>query len=230
MRFAHIIPALSVALLATGIIYTAPIVYVKNNSNRLIDIVLMAGNKEFPMGLIKAEDEGSIEAFGFNSPLTGLRIKYCPASYGGTGCNNPEGVMKVGTSSKYEEKRPLDYFGKTDEFEFTDPDAKKYYLKVTIDKKDHVSLIPQVGKAGFTSGKHKYSLRNNIKESKIAWSSRVSPLSTNTPTSFDPTGIPVSHKKTTPVNVAPSSTITRTPPVAPSSTITRTPIPVTDEE
>lgn len=144
-------------MLVTCITYADPLVYLKNNSDRRIIVEPLAENTTFKPELLdpegKPKDEYKVDDTG--EPITGIRIKYCPSS-AGTICNTNEAEFNKAA--------------KTTTFYFNAPNAKKYYLKLTIDKNDKVTLEAQkgIGILGNTrTSNMKYSLSDNIKTGEI---------------------------------------------------------------
>lgn len=137
---------LAIIITTATITQSDPLVYLKNDSKRLISVEPLMSGRTVSAEFIKPDDKYILDD-GTKS-LDGLRIQYCPSSYVGVGCNeDPE---------KFKE------FAKTTEYKFT-TSAKKYYVKLTIDSNNNVSLKPQEGVLGGTRTSNlKYSLSGNI--------------------------------------------------------------------
>lgn len=152
---------LVLAVIGLDLVALEPLIFVKNNSNRLISIEPIAVGESTEAELVEPDGEYIQNTLGFAGVMgsvvdlqpSGLRIKYCPASYAGTACNNSE------------DKTDFRKFSKTAEFMFTDPKAKKYYLKFSINKNDEITLEPQAGR-GIGSHKRTSSLKSGL----IGWS------------------------------------------------------------
>lgn len=128
-------------------LHADPLIFLKNNSDRLVSVQPMARGMTFGTELVKPEQEYTFGNAKSGTKLEGLVIRYCPMSYSGTGCNADEfGFNK---------------FSKAVQFNFT-ADAERYYVKLTIDKKDVVSLEPQRGGLFGRSSHMKWSLSGNI--------------------------------------------------------------------
>lgn len=152
MRFARLsLVLLSVTLALT--IQADPLIYIKNNSVRLISIKPLANYTKYEEKMIEPDSGEIWEYQGSSEPINGLYIRYCPGTPETDDCNNS--------------LRELQKVGKSTTFTLTAPDAKKYYLKVDIDANNTVLLEPQKGIFGSTTGAYKYSLKGNIKANQI---------------------------------------------------------------
>jgi hypothetical protein len=148
MRFSH--TNLIVALLAMGIAHADPVLFIKNNSKRpvyvepLDDIQLSMTQHA---KLIKAKGEYIVENLNPSS-IGGVAITYCKA---GVSCSTESDIRANGIEEI---------------FEFHDPQATKFYLKLDIDTNDKITLKTQEGRLGRTSNL-KWSLDGNIVQNAI---------------------------------------------------------------
>ena len=131
-------------------IYADPLVYLKNNSDRRISVEPLVANTTFKSELVDSEGEYKVNDTG--GPITGVRIKYCSKS-AENGCNTDEAEFNKSA--------------KTTTFYFNAPQAKRYYVKLSIDTDDKVSLKAQEGGLFGRTSNMKYSLSNNIKTDDI---------------------------------------------------------------
>jgi hypothetical protein len=150
MRFSHTFLFLPIALLAIGIAHADPVIFIKNDSKRDVLIAPFGRKGDWLTNaqFIKPNGEYKDENLDAND-IKGVHIKYCPQS---VSCSSMEAVRKNGGSAV--------------EFEFHDPKATKFYLKLDIDKKDNVTLKRQEGRLGRTSNL-KWSLEGNVIQNAI---------------------------------------------------------------
>jgi hypothetical protein len=142
----HILPAV---LLAIGTTHADPVIFIKNISNRDVFVAPFdRSNNWLTKQFIKPKGEYKDENLGADD-IKGVHIKYCPQ---GISCSSLDAMDKSGGSAV--------------EFEFHDPSATKFYLKLDIDKNNNVTLKRQEGRLGRTSNL-KWSLDGNIIQDAI---------------------------------------------------------------
>jgi hypothetical protein len=151
MRFSHTFLFLPVALLAIGVTHADPVIFIKNTSDRTI-LIEPFGSFNNPLirppQLVEPKNGEYKNDNLAAADIKGIRFVYCPK---GSGCISADTIRDKGTVAT---------------FEFHDPNATKYYLKLDIDTNDNVSLKRQEGRAGRTSNL-KWSLKGNITKTNI---------------------------------------------------------------
>jgi hypothetical protein len=170
MRFLH--TNLIVALLTVGAIHADPVIFIKNTSDRTV-LIEPFGRFNNPLirppQLVKPKGEYKDDSLAA-ADIKGIRVVYCPK---GSGCISIDTIRERGTVAT---------------FEFHDPNATKYYLKLDIDTNDNVSLKRQEGRAGRTSNL-KWNLKGNIIQDAI-----TRPI-TEPAAPPAPTDVPAPHAK-----------------------------------
>jgi hypothetical protein len=150
MHLSHTNSIVLITLLAIGIIHADPVLFIKNNSDRAIHIKPIDQGRQ-PLAqaqFVKPKGEYKEESVDAND-VKGVDIKYCQK---GVSCATTDDVRTKGTVTR---------------FEFNDPSATKFYLKLDIDKNDKISLERQEGRLGRTSNL-KWSLDGNINQDTIS--------------------------------------------------------------
>src|ERR1700731_4694095 len=105
----------------TSFILADPIVFLKNNSDLLVSVEPVAATATFSPESVEPDGEYFLQSSTSNAPITGMRIKYCVGA---------DAIACTADIAKF------DKAAKTTTFYFDAPKAKKYYVKLTIDKSD----------------------------------------------------------------------------------------------